>query len=150
MCEFLHSNTPITPQGEQCPGCRQSGICVCLVPVALDSPKMPPQKKRTHSQKSSLIRKDTTTPITGSVPIKQDSPVGAGKSITTTPDLPPPISVTGERDVLKGSSASSCSSSSSFQTYPPEAYHLLMRLLDPSPDTRITAAEALAHPFLNP
>lgn len=33
--------------------------------------------------------------------------------------------------------------------YPPLAYNLLLRLLDPNPVTRITAEEALAHPFLN-
>lgn len=32
--------------------------------------------------------------------------------------------------------------------YPPLVYHLLIRLLDPNPDTRITAQEALDHPFL--
>ncbi|XP_042219993.1 uncharacterized protein LOC121864894 [Homarus americanus] len=32
--------------------------------------------------------------------------------------------------------------------YPPLVYHLLLRLLDPNPDSRITAEEALAHPFL--
>lgn len=33
--------------------------------------------------------------------------------------------------------------------YPPMAYNLLLRLLDPNPATRITTEEALAHPFLN-
>ncbi|XP_071521178.1 uncharacterized protein [Panulirus ornatus] len=33
--------------------------------------------------------------------------------------------------------------------YPLLVYHLLSRLLDPNPETRITAEEALAHPFLN-
>jgi len=31
---------------------------------------------------------------------------------------------------------------------PPEAYHLLSRCLDVNPNTRITAVEALAHPFI--
>jgi cell division control protein 7 len=32
--------------------------------------------------------------------------------------------------------------------YPSSAYHLLERLLDLNPETRITAAEALEHPFV--
>lgn len=33
--------------------------------------------------------------------------------------------------------------------YPSSAYHLLERLLDLNPETRITASEALKHPFVN-
>ncbi|XP_069947600.1 cell division cycle 7-related protein kinase-like isoform X2 [Cherax quadricarinatus] len=33
--------------------------------------------------------------------------------------------------------------------YPPLVYHLLLRLLDPNPETRITAEDALSHPFLS-
>lgn len=33
-------------------------------------------------------------------------------------------------------------------TYPRQVYHLLLRLLDPDPETRITAENALSHPFL--
>lgn len=36
-----------------------------------------------------------------------------------------------------------------WDTVPNEAYHLLQRLLDLNPATRITAAEALGHPFFN-
>jgi cell division control protein 7 len=32
--------------------------------------------------------------------------------------------------------------------YPISAYHLLERLLDLNPETRITASEALEHPFV--
>jgi cell division control protein 7 len=32
--------------------------------------------------------------------------------------------------------------------YPSSAYHLLERLLDLNPETRITASEALEHPFV--
>jgi cell division control protein 7 len=32
--------------------------------------------------------------------------------------------------------------------YPSSAYHLLQRLLDLNPETRITASEALEHPFV--
>lgn len=42
--------------------------------------------------------------------------------------------------------ASTCTTPSE---YPLLVYHLLLRLLDPNPETRITAEEALAHPFLS-
>ena len=168
MCEFLHTNTRITipPQGELCTGCHQRGICVCLTPLASDSPRLPPQKKRTLSQKSSINKKDMTTPLPAYTPGKQDTPVNPMKSVICSQDSAASKSWFQEMDVpldlsLSASAASSlpCSSSSSsssssfsssVQMYPPEAYHLLMRLLDPSPDTRISATEALTHPFLNP
>jgi len=39
-------------------------------------------------------------------------------------------------------------SSNSEAEYPSSAYHLLERLLDLNPETRITASEALEHPFV--
>ncbi|KAG0723487.1 Cell division cycle 7-related protein kinase [Chionoecetes opilio] len=147
VCEFLHSNTVTLPQGELCPGCRQRGLCVCLSPLVSDSPRMP-NRKKTHSQKSSIIKNDTTM----LTPVQKDIAVDAGTSLACTPDTPESRSVSVNGDLPWGmtSSSSSSASSSTPQTYPVEAYHLLMRLLDPSPDTRITAAEALGHPFLNP
>ncbi|KAK4303623.1 hypothetical protein Pmani_024382 [Petrolisthes manimaculis] len=54
-------------------------------------------------------------------------------------------------DILKISdhiSSSSRKSGCAPPVYPRQVYHLLLRLLDPDPETRITAENALAHPFL--
>lgn len=155
VCEFLRTNTMLTPpQGQPCPGCRQCGVCVCLTPPTSESPRGPPLKKRSQSQKSSLLRKDITTPTSApTTPTLQDTPQGAIGSNTLTLDSVPSGIQTEGREEAAGAGFCLTTSSSSpapASTYPPEAYHLLMRLLDPSPDTRITATDALAHPFLNP
>lgn len=147
VCEFLRSNILTAPQGEPCPGCCQCGVCICLAPMAAESPRGS-SKKRSQSQKSSLLRKETTptTTTTATMPTQQNTPHGTERTDSSVPS-----SVTREgREPEASSTSLSLSSSTLSPAYPPEAYNLLIRLLDPSPDTRITATEALAHPFLNP
>ena len=48
----------------------------------------------------------------------------------------------------KSGSSRGKSMHSSWHCVPDEAYDLLGRLLDPNPHTRITAEEALQHPFI--
>ncbi|XP_063849186.1 cell division cycle 7-related protein kinase-like isoform X3 [Scylla paramamosain] len=139
VCQILHSSRGVSPQGEQCPGCRQRGVCVCLAPLTSDSAR--PQKKRSHSQKSLA----TTSPA--AVPASE---ISEGAKTVTPLSANPEGAAEGDMSSYTSSSSSSSSSSSPATAYPPEAYHLLSRLLDPSPETRITAAEALTHPFLNP
>ena len=48
----------------------------------------------------------------------------------------------------RGRSQSQCSDPTSWDTVPDSVFHLLHRCLDLNPETRITAEQALLHPFI--
>nr|XP_045597044.1 uncharacterized protein LOC123757456 isoform X1 [Procambarus clarkii]XP_045597045.1 uncharacterized protein LOC123757456 isoform X1 [Procambarus clarkii]XP_045597046.1 uncharacterized protein LOC123757456 isoform X1 [Procambarus clarkii] len=213
VCEILRNNT-LRSRGacgnsnvktEQCPGCYQRDICVCLAPpvkssgssqssgyngkkriqvhganlhkrgpIPSGSACLLSSQKRTKVQISQMmpqlyfplfsrdslissINKATSLDIDCQQSVnKMNAQVTEAASTCFRKDLMETISHGMSRDILPqnvnsefqcGSTSSACTSA---VVYPPLVYHLLLKLLDPNPETRITAEEALSHPFLNP
>ncbi|KAK7073476.1 hypothetical protein SK128_019855, partial [Halocaridina rubra] len=155
-----------------CSGCHQRGICVCLsqaktdfdqsnkkINFKLESRLLKDQQENTisspHSKliknimgmsflsdskasKSDLISNnynDAVSDIMDQFFVRKESfgEIGIANSSTTEP-----LHLISDGNPMRPSKGT---------VYPTSVYHLLIRFLDPDPEARITAEEALRHPF---
>ncbi|XP_068236527.1 cell division cycle 7-related protein kinase-like [Palaemon carinicauda] len=166
VCELLRNNTLFrggarpSDAGEKdvCSGCKQSIVCICLVNFdsswILSGHTSPFMSHDFNSAKAEHQRTPYDLLFKGdegqfAVMLKMSenenclSPsvnVSISSGAAQVPESP--------AQTWSPSVAQESSQGKQEVLYPPSVYHLLYRLLDPDPETRITAAEALEHPFL--
>jgi len=161
VCEVLRNNKALPDEKffkdnrskAICPGCRQVQICVCLYLHNSSSAKVTNLTSTPNEiNHQSIIQKclDTETFVIPSSP-----KVLEGNQTNNEECMKSPREETEGETKRKSSSNGNRNSISpghsernqAPECYPEIVYHLLKSLLDPNPETRITAEEALKHPF---
>ncbi|XP_066940923.1 cell division cycle 7-related protein kinase-like [Macrobrachium rosenbergii] len=163
ICELLRNNTlyrggvrpPDTGDKEVCSGCKQSIVCVCLVNIESSwllsghaSSFLSHDFKAQHQRSTHGLFKGDEGQLAVMLKMSEGehclSPSTNFSVSSSTGQVSEPSSHMWSTSFVPESSHGKQKEI----FYPPSVYHLLYRLLDPDPETRITAVEALAHPFL--
>ncbi|CAL4124931.1 unnamed protein product, partial [Meganyctiphanes norvegica] len=169
VCEVLRNNKLSSEEKMSqdndtktiCPGCHQTQICVCLYLhnpsfTKVTSVSSTPKERNPHSLIDSSSMKYLNTET---VDFPSSPKIEEGNCDTNNDEcLKAPIETSEAQAKIKSSSNVNSTSGTPGQhrrgsnmspaCYPVSVYHLLKRLLDPNPETRITAGEALNHPFI--